>query len=62
LLVGFGDSSIDFELRVWTDEFADWARTRSELALAIHDAVAEKGWEFPFPQQEVRLLNFPTSS
>jgi potassium-dependent mechanosensitive channel len=62
LLVGFGDSSIDFELRVWTDEFADWARIRSDLALAIHDAVAEKGWEFPFPQQEVRLLNFPTSS
>lgn len=62
LLVGFGDSSIDFELRVWTDEYADWARIRSELALAIHEAVAEKGWEFPFPQQEVRLLNFPSSS
>lgn len=62
LLVGFGDSSIDFELRVWTDEFADWVRIRSDLALAIHDAVAEAGWAFPFPQQEVRLLNFPTSS
>jgi potassium-dependent mechanosensitive channel len=57
LLVGFGDSSIDFELRAWTDEFADWARVRSDLAVAVHDAVAEAGWYIPFPQREVRVLN-----
>jgi potassium-dependent mechanosensitive channel len=59
LFVGFGDSSINFELRTWTDEFVDWSRIRSELAIAIHDAVQEAGWSFPFPQHEVRLLNPP---
>jgi small-conductance mechanosensitive channel len=51
--VGFGDSSINYELRAWTDEFDDWVRIRSDLAVAINDAVAEAGWSFPFPQQEV---------
>ncbi len=59
LFVGFGDSSLNFELRAWTDEFADWARIRSDLAVAIHDGVAEAGWTIPFPQREVRLLNNP---
>jgi small-conductance mechanosensitive channel len=59
LFVGFGDSSLNFELRAWTDEFADWARIRSDLAVAIHDGVAEAGWTIPFPQREVRILKSP---
>ncbi len=59
LFVGFGDSSLNFELRAWTDEFADWASIRSDLAVAIHDGVAEAGWSIPFPQREVRILNKP---
>lgn len=57
LFVGFGDSSLNFELRAWTDEFSDWPRIRSDLAVAVHDAVAEAGWTIPFPQREVRVLN-----
>jgi small-conductance mechanosensitive channel len=57
--VGFGDSSLNFELRAWTDEFTDWARIRSDLAVAIHDGVAEAGWTIPFPQREVRILTSP---
>jgi potassium efflux system protein len=57
LFVGFGDSSLNFELRVWTDQFVDWARVRSELAIAVHDTVRAAGFPFPFPQREVRLLN-----
>jgi small-conductance mechanosensitive channel len=59
LFVGFGDSSLNFELRAWTDEFTDWARIRSDLAVAIHDGVAESGWTIPFPQREVRILTSP---
>jgi potassium efflux system protein len=55
LFVGFGDSAIDFELRVWTDQFADWSKIRSEVAVAVHDAVQVAGMSFPFPQREVRL-------
>ncbi len=57
LFVGFGDSSLNYELRAWTEYIDDWAGVRSELATAIFDAVLEAGMSFPFPQREVRLLN-----
>jgi potassium efflux system protein len=56
LMVGYGDSSLDFELRVWTDQFENWVKIRSELSVAIYHAVASAGMTFPFPQREVRLL------
>jgi small-conductance mechanosensitive channel len=59
LFVGFGDSSINFELRAWTDQSTDWSKTRSELAVAVYDAVQEAGMTFPFPQREVRVLHDP---
>jgi potassium efflux system protein len=59
LFVGYGDSSINFELRAWTDQFDNWPRIRSDLAVALYDAVHEAGMAFPFPQREVRLLPDP---
>jgi potassium efflux system protein len=60
LFVGYGDSSINFELRAWTDQFGKWFQIRSELAVALYDAVhAAEGMTFPFPQREVRLLRDP---
>jgi potassium-dependent mechanosensitive channel len=53
---GFGDSSINFELRAWTGDFGSWYRIRSELAVAVYDAGHAAGMSFPFPQREVRLL------
>jgi potassium-dependent mechanosensitive channel len=57
LLTGYGDSSINFELRAWTDQFDDWATIRSDLAVALYDGIQEAGMQFPFPQREVRLLH-----
>ncbi|HET6490025.1 MAG TPA: mechanosensitive ion channel domain-containing protein [Syntrophales bacterium] len=59
LMMGYGDSSINFELRAWTDEFDNWPAVRSELAVALYDAVHAAGMTFPFPQREVRLLPNP---
>ena len=57
-LVGFGDSSINFELRAWTDQVIDWIRVKSELAVAVYQAVNDAAdISFPFPQREVRLLH-----
>jgi potassium efflux system protein len=55
--VGYGDSSLNFELWAWTDQFRDWPRIRSDLAVALYDAVHQAGMSFPFPQREVRLLS-----
>lgn len=56
LMIGYGDSAINFELRAWTDQFDNWPRIRSELAIAVYHAVTAAGMTFPFPQREVRLL------
>jgi small-conductance mechanosensitive channel len=54
--VGFGDSSLDFELGVWT---ADRARNprglRSELNFAIDRLFRQNGVEIPFPQRDLHL-------
>ena len=55
----YGDSSINFELRAWTDRFDDWQRIRSELATAVFEEANAAGILFPFPQREVRLLRDP---
>jgi small-conductance mechanosensitive channel len=54
LFIGFGASSLDFELRCWCP-FADGLRIKTELNLAIHDALREEGIEIPFPQQDLHL-------
>jgi small-conductance mechanosensitive channel len=53
----FGDSAINFELRVWTEDGDKSFQIRSELAVAVHDAVLAAGMSFPVPQREVRLVH-----
>ncbi|MGA2865328.1 MAG: mechanosensitive ion channel domain-containing protein [Verrucomicrobiota bacterium] len=54
--VGFGDSALNFELAVWSEEMNNTPRRfRSELLLAIEKKLREHGIEIPFPQREVRF-------
>lgn len=56
LFTGFGDSSMDFQLRVWTRDFTDRPGVlRSDLYFAIHHRFREEGIEIPFPQRVVHL-------
>lgn len=56
LFRGFGDSSLDFELRAWTVESAHRpGHFRSNLYFALWDAFAENGVEIPFPQRDLHL-------
>ena len=57
--MGYGDSSINFELRVWPSHFNQAAQVKNDLAAAVYDAVNAAGMSFPFPQREVRLLRDP---
>jgi small-conductance mechanosensitive channel len=54
LFDGFGDSSLDFLLRVWCP-FDVGLSTRSELAVATNAALREAGIEIPFPQRDLHL-------
>jgi small-conductance mechanosensitive channel len=50
-----GESSLDFELRAWTDRFEDWVRIKSDLSVAINRALAEADIEIPFPQRDLHI-------
>ena len=53
VFAGFGDSSINFELTAWTDEFGNATRIRTDLAAAVYDAVKAAGMSFG----QVRLMS-----
>ena len=57
LFMAYGDSSINFELRVWPSHFNQAAQVKSDLGSAVYDAVKAAGMSFPFPQREVRVLH-----
>jgi len=60
LLVGFGDSSVDFELRIWiNDPMNGTANVRSECLLGIWDQFRENGITIPFPQRDVHIVSLP---
>ena len=55
LFMGFGESSLDFELRVWTSKFAGYQKVRSEVVVSVEKALKEAGFVIPFPQRDLHL-------
>lgn len=56
LLTEFGDSSLNFVLRVWTrEQAARPGALRSELNYAISKAFKEHDIEIPFPQRDLHI-------
>jgi len=53
--MGFGDSSLDFQVRVWIDDIDYMNVVRSELNQAIDRKFRERGIEIPFPQRDLHL-------
>ncbi len=58
LFAGFGASSLDFLLRAWTDRGIDEkVAMTSDLALAVHRALAAENIVIPFPQRDLHLAS-----
>ena len=55
LFLAFGDSSLDFELRVWIHDFAERRTVLSELNNDINNEFEMAGIEIPFPQRDLHL-------
>jgi potassium efflux system protein len=53
----FGESSLDFTLQFWAKSFADSIVLKSEVGLAVHDALVAAGIEIPFPQRDVHIVS-----
>jgi len=55
---GFGDSGVDILIEFWMDGIDDGLnRVDADLNMTIWKAMREHGFQFPFPQQEIRILN-----
>ena len=52
---GFGDSSLDFELLVWSNMPEEQYWTKSDLYFRIDEVLRERHIEIPFPQRDLHL-------
>jgi len=55
LFRGFGDNSLDFELRAWTESKRGWMPVMSDLGVAINRALKDADIVIPFPQRDLHL-------
>jgi len=57
-MTGFGDSSLDFVLRVWIkDPQNGLTNIRGQILLALWDTFKENGIKIPYPHREVIMKN-----
>jgi len=58
LFKGFGDSSLDFNLRVWTREYINRPNVlKSQIYYAVFEKFKEHNIEIPFPQRDLHIKN-----
>ncbi len=61
IFTGFGDSSINFELRVWIHTIDDRLKVFSQLGVQIDRLFREEGIEIPFPQRDLHLRSIDSN-
>lgn len=62
LFEDYGESSLNFNLRVWTSEYSDRPRVlKSILYYAIFEKFKEHGIEIPYPQRDVHIKELPNA-
>ncbi|MGB8992835.1 MAG: mechanosensitive ion channel domain-containing protein [Desulfobaccales bacterium] len=60
LLAGFGDNSVNLELRVWLNDPQNGVGSlKSDLLWGIWQRFREHGIELPFPQRDLHLKSIP---
>ncbi len=62
IVTGLTAGALDFSIRAWTNDRADWVMVRSELAMRIRDGLAEAGIEVPLPQRDLHLRSVSTEA
>lgn len=55
LMVGFGDSGIDFEVRIWTRDVHQLTRLRDAAFTRIWYGLHRDGWKIPYPLRHVEI-------
>jgi len=59
--LGFGESTLKFELRFWCAQQDLWFQLQSDVTIAVAKALREAGIEIPFPQRDLHVRSFDSS-
>jgi small-conductance mechanosensitive channel len=63
LLKGFGDSSVDLEIRIWiTDPMSGCSNVKSQVLLGVWEKFHKHGIEIPYPQRDLHLRSVSEGS
>ncbi len=62
IFTGFGESSLDFELRLWIADVTQRLPVKSEILQHIDRRFREEGVEIPFPQRDLHLRSVDTEA
>ena len=63
LLKGFGDSSVDLEIRIWVgDPMNGCSNFKSQVLLSVWDKFHEHNIEIPYPQRDLHLRSVSEST
>ncbi len=62
IFIAFGDSSLDFELRIWTSRQVTTPKIiASDIYFKLFAAFKKEGIEIPYPQRDLHLRSVPRS-
>ncbi len=59
IVQGFADSSVNFRILFWTNDFDNWIKLKSDVLKDIYQAFAGNGIQIPFPQQDIYIKSLP---
>ena len=63
LLAGFGNSSLDLELRAWINDPVNGVKNvKSEILLRIWESFHEQGIDIPYPQRDIHIRSMPSGT
>jgi small-conductance mechanosensitive channel len=53
---GFGDSSLNFLLRIWAADFSEGLSIKTEVSIQIYKRFKEENIKIPFPQHDIHII------
>lgn len=61
LFLEFGESSLNFTVRCWIEDYVETRRIVDKMNTVLYQALGEAGIEIPFPRRDLRLMSAPAS-